>query len=291
LHAVDPVVRDTLIRANEDRGLQRLDHLLEEGVDVHIQIVLVPGVNDGVVLEESLSWLAEREGVLSVGLVPLGFTRFQSRFSASYDSGEAAAIIDAVQPWQEAFLERDGVRRVYLADELYLTAGRTLPPAEAYDGYPQFENGIGLVRSFLDDMSELRSEFEAAVSALTNGRVVALLTGELFAPVLKSALADLRSASVRVLPVKNRFFGGNVSVAGLLTSADILAAIDTLCEPATVLVPSVVANADGLLLDDVAATELSARSAMEVRLISCDAGGLLEALQALAADTPMTPKE
>ena len=97
--------------------------LLEAGIDVHVQIVLVPGVNDGEQLEKSLTWLAEREGVASVGIVPLGYTAHQQRFPGSYESpAAAAAVIAQVEPWQRAFRERDGVTWVHLADEFYLNA-------------------------------------------------------------------------------------------------------------------------------------------------------------------------
>jgi putative radical SAM enzyme (TIGR03279 family) len=292
LHAVDSAIRETLIHADDDHALDCFDTLLDAGIDFHVQIVLVPGVNDGGVLDESLRWLAAREGVLSVGLVPLGFTAHQTRFSASYGDGAVAAgLIDQVVPWQDAFRKRDGIGWVYLADELYLSAGREVPAAEAYDGYPQYENGIGLVRSFIDDFAQLRSELATAAAALPAELTAGLLTGELFAPVLEAAVAQLPAPGLHVVPVQNRFFGGNVSVTGLLTSADILSAIAQTPEVNILLVPSIVANADGLLLDDVAAAELGTRSGKDVRLISCDAGGLLGALQALAADTPSTHKE
>jgi putative radical SAM enzyme (TIGR03279 family) len=292
LHAVDPAVRETLICADEDRALERFDTLLDAGIDFHVQIVLVPGVNDGSVLDESLRWLAEREGVLSVGLVPLGYTSHQSRFSASYgDRAEAERLIDQVTPWQDAFRKRDGIRWLYLADEFYLNAAREVPAAEDYDGYPQYENGIGLVRSFIEEFAEVRPAFLKAAAALPPNRIVGLVTGELFAPVLEAEVAQLSAPGLRVIPVQNRFFGGNVSVTGLLASADIFSAIAEIPADSTLLVPSIVANTDGLLLDDVVAGELGPRSGKDVRLISCDAGGLLGALQALAADTPSTYKE
>ena len=159
LHAVTPVVRAELICAREDRALERLDDLLASGIEVHVQIVLVPGINDGDELERSLSWLAEREGVVSVGIVPLGYTSHQGRFARSYeDATSAEAIIEQIGPWQRAFRERDGVTWVYLADEFYLSAGVEVPLAVEYDGYPQYENGIGLVRDWLDSTTRLHGE-------------------------------------------------------------------------------------------------------------------------------------
>ena len=167
LHAVDPDVRERLICAHEDRALERFDELVEAGIDLHVQIVLVPGVNDGEQLDATLGWLAEREGVASVGIVPLGYTRHQSTFGVSYeDSIDAARVIEQVQRWQFAMRERDGVTWVHLADEFYLNARSPFPLTEHYDEFPQYENGIGIVRSFVDDVTALRERFSSAVGAL-----------------------------------------------------------------------------------------------------------------------------
>ena len=290
LHAVDPDVRGQLVCAKEDRALKRFDQLLDAGIDLHVQIVLVPGVNDGEVLERTLTWLAEREGVASVGIVPLGYTGHQKSFSASYgDSGAARSVIDAIVPWQDAFRQRDGITWVYLADEFYLNAGVEVPSADDYDGFPQYENGIGLVRSYLDEVTEVADDLRGALAALGSAHPdtprIVVMTGTLFAPVLKRVLADLGAdpSIVSVLPVENRFFGGNVSVTGLLTAADLVPVIASLPERAIALVPDIVVNADGLLLDDVPVSELGMRTLREVRLISCDAGGLLGGLLEAAA--------
>ncbi|MDR3687215.1 MAG: DUF512 domain-containing protein [Coriobacteriia bacterium] len=293
LHAIDPALRTELVCAREDRALERLDELLADGIDFHVQIVLVPGINDGDVLEHSLTWLAEREGILSVGVVPLGFTAHQERFSASYgDVAAAGAIIDQIEPWQSAFRERDGVTWVYLADEFYLNAQRDVPPAEHYDGFPQYENGIGLVRSFLDETAEMLPPLRAAVQAVPRTLRLGFVTGELFAPVLQRLFYRLSAGQhVEVLASENHFFGGNVSVTGLLTAADILPTIASATECDVVFVPSIAVNADGLMLDDVPVVELGMRSGRDVRLLSCTAGGLVAALEGLAANPPTTHKE
>ncbi len=285
LHAVTRSVRVELICAREDRGLERLDELLGAGIDVHVQIVLVPGVNEGDELERSLTWLAQREGIVSVGIVPLGYTAHQARFPGSYEDPAAAkAVIEQVTVWQQAFRERDDITWVYLADEFYLNAGVDVPQAAEYDGFPQYENGIGLVREWLDSAADLHDELEVAASRL---RVpVALVSGTLFAPVLSAMVAGLGDGAeaITVLAVANRFFGGNVSVTGLLTASDLVPAIAGTTPETLILVPAIVANADGLLLDDVAAVELASRSGRNVRLVSCDAAGVLGGLLDAAAD-------
>jgi putative radical SAM enzyme (TIGR03279 family) len=290
VHAVEPDVRHGLVCAHDDRALERLDELLSHDIEVHVQIVLVPGVNDAQHLDETLTWLAEREGVASVGVVPLGYTAHQVRFGGSYEGQSAERVVRQIERWQRAFRQRDDVSWVYLADEFYLKAGLDLPVAEEYDGYPQFENGIGIARSFIDEMASGAPRLRAAVAALPSTSGAVLMTGELAAPLLARAISEALGGQgddrLEVLPVANRFLGGNVSVAGLLTAHDLVPALRAHSEDTVFLIPDIVANADGLLLDDVSAAELGTTSGRDVRLISCDAAGLLTALEELAAIPP-----
>jgi len=284
VHATDPDVRSRLVCCTtEDTTLERLETLLSAGIEAHIQIVAVPGVNDGAVLEKSLRWLAEHDGILSVGVVPLGFTAHQRRYDRSFMPEEAARLVDAVERWQEARRAQVGSGWVYAADELYLCAEVALPSAEAYDGYPQYENGIGMVRAFLDEFAESvrrESARRPRAAGIADTRGMTAVTGALFAPALRDALdsADL-AGRVRVLPVVNALFGGNVSVTGLLGGNDIVAAIAADGASGTYLVPDDVVNSDGLLLDDVPADELSARSRADVRVIASNAASLVDAVR------------
>jgi putative radical SAM enzyme (TIGR03279 family) len=160
LHAVDDDVRRRLMCPGvEDRTLEFVDRLTAAGIELHIQFVLVPGVNDDDVLERSLEWLEARPDIVSVGVVPVGATRFQTRISTAYDTPEAcAAVLGQVARWAERMRVDRGVGWVYAADEFYLQAGETLPSWDDYDGFPQFENGIGMARAFLDECSEALRE-------------------------------------------------------------------------------------------------------------------------------------
>ena len=286
LHAIDAAVREQLVCASEDRALERLDELTQAGIDAHVQIVLVPGVNDGDQLEKTLRWLAEREGIVSVGVVPLGYTSYQDRYRSGFGAREEAdAVIEQLEPWSSAFRARDGIGWVYLADEFYLSAQRPVPPAADYDGFPQYENGIGLVRDWLESAGELHEELVRAAGALP--AKVVLVTGELFGPILRATIAGLGPQAeerISVIEVANGFFGGNVAVTGLLCSADLVPAVSATAAGSIVLVPDIVANADGLLLDDVPVAELGMRSSRDVRLVSCDAAGLLGGLHEAAVD-------
>ncbi len=274
LHAVDEDVRARLVCPTvDDTTLDRIDALLSGGIEIHVQIVLVPGVNDGPVLTRTLAWLEARQGVLSVGIVPLGYTAHQQRFQRSFSAEESTALVRSLEPWQTRARAVRGIGWVYAADEFYLAAGEPLPDADAYDDFPQYENGIGLVRAFIDEFSEAARGL-SVVPAET-----VLVTGTLFAPVLTSLLEGAGlDERVRVLPVQNRFFGGNVSVTGLLTGVDIIDSIRADATDARYLVPDIVVNSDGLLLDDVPAGDLAVRTGAQVHLSGPDAAALATAL-------------
>lgn len=283
LHAVDPDVRSTLVCATtDDRTLERVDELLAGGIDLHVQIVLVPGVNDGEELQRTLTWLAERLGVLSVGVVPLGYTSAQQRFARSYqEPAAAAAVLDALDVWRDGMLREREERWVYAADEFYLAAGRELPGYDEYDGFPQYENGIGMARAFIDEFEESAAIADGAPPAGGTPHPVVVVTGELFAPVLRrlgTRLGDL-GVEPRVLSVPNRFLGGDVSVAGLLTGKDLVEAITADLGGPVYLVPDVVLNSDGLLLDDVRGTDLPQLTGKDVRIIRSDAPALVAAVE------------
>lgn len=274
LHAVDPEVRRRLIAPRgADRAIERLDALLAGGIEIHVQVVAVPGVNDGSVLRQTLEHLAPRAGIVSVGVVPLGFTKHQQRFSRSYDARGAADVISLVREFQARARASRGRSWAYAADELYLLSGIKIPSCEEYDGYPQYENGIGLVRSFVD-------EFEAEIPTISSrGPRTVLVTGTMFAPVLKSLVGRTRGAHrIEVLPVENTLLGGNVAVTGLLSGGDIARAIAAHGVRGTYLVPDIVLNSDALTLDDMTMRAIHRRSAARVRTVGSTAADLAKAL-------------
>ncbi len=290
VHSVDPDVRRGLVCATgEDRTLEYIDTLLAGGIELHTQVVLVPGVNDGHELEKTLEWLAARPGISSVGVVPVGLTRYARAGSSGYTSAESAAVVIAqLLPWQVRMRAERGETWVQAADEFYLTARAPLPAWDDYDGFPQFENGIGMTRAFLDETAELIAKFEGTTPHACG---VVLVTGELFAPVLEALARTLSDGgcSVRVLPVRNELFGGGVTVTGLLGGGDIEASVRADArarkDPAlheTYLLPASVLNDDGVTLDGHDLVRIQDGSGSDVRLVSCDAAGLVTALKELS---------
>ena len=281
VHATDPALRWELLGRPRVTAeiLPRLERLAKAGIRMHAQIVLCPGLNDGAHLERTVQELAPlHPHIATTAIVPVGLTRHRERLPAlrTLTDDEACALVRTVTMWQAQFRQRLGSRFVFLGDEVYLQAGVALPEAEAYEGFPVAEDGIGLVRRFEDGVARaLRRPRQPAVA-----RDVTLVTGALYAPRLARLVAAITGASARVVAVPNRFFGGSVSVAGLLTAQDIahhLATLPALGE--AVVVPAVaLRDRDGVFLDDMTPADLSAAVGVPVHVVDCDAPSLLRAV-------------
>jgi putative radical SAM enzyme (TIGR03279 family) len=284
VHATDPRVRWELLGRPRAAApiLPRLRRLAAAGIRIHAQVVLVPGLNDGAHLERTVRELAPlHPGIATLAIVPVGLTRHRERLPAlrALTTGEAAALVDAVAAWQAVYLATLGSRFVFLGDEVYLQAGRPLPPAPAYEGFPVAEDGVGLVRRFEDGFA--RAARGARVVAR---RRVTVVSGELYAPRLAALLERLavRGPRPRVAAIRNELFGGTVAVAGLLPGADIQRGLAATGDAGDlVLVPAVaLRDGDGVFLDDMTPDELAAALGVPVRVVAPAPGALLRALAA-----------
>ncbi len=224
VHATDPEVRVRMMK-NPKSGLilEQMDRLAAAGVEMHTQLVICPGLNDGPVLTRSIADLAARHpAVRTISVVPVGLTKHRERLPQlrPLAKAEAAAILGEVHGLQEGFLRGRGTRLVFAADEMYVEAGAAVPPAEAYEGFEQHENGIGMLRMTMDRW--LRGE--DGIHARDGSRErVAVVTGTSAAPTLRDLFAQRPPAGVEVelCVVRNEYFGETVSVSGLLTGTDI----------------------------------------------------------------------
>jgi putative radical SAM enzyme (TIGR03279 family) len=289
IHATDPEVRSRMLR--NPRGgmsLRWLRALLDHGIDVRGQIVVCPGVNDGAVLDDTLAGILDRFPELSsLAVVPLGLSKFNTEPAMRLHSeDEAAAVVDTVEDWQDVFLATLGHRMVFAADEYYLLSSRPFPPAEHYGGFPMHEDGIGMARAFELEFAGRsthaigpREGFFAAVdlpanpAAYTGLRAAAstttavsltprrdvpvgVLTGELGARVIAPLVAALERHDVRVIPVRNEFFGGNTGVTGLLTGSDLRRVLADEPGGHRYLLPDVCLSDSGQFLDGLRVDEL-----------------------------------
>ena len=261
LHAVSPEVRRRLMGRNAARGMEVLGRLMKAGIEIHAQIVLCPGINDGPELERTLGFCERHPEITSLGIVPLGYTRHQSRFASSYsdDAGAARAVIESVAPYQARARERVGRTVFQLSDEFYLDAGIEVPPAELYDGYPQYYDGIGMIRSYIDEARELACESERleriSRSLADRGLALAVVSGEGAAETV-SGFVSAGPLSGRVVSIRNDYFGGNVDVTGLICACDLLSQVGERLDGLMLFLPEVMFNADGLTLDGYHQEEL-----------------------------------
>ncbi len=257
IHAITPEVRRSLIGRHADRGIEVLERLLAGGIEVHAQIVLCPGINDGAELAATLDWAEARPGITSLAVVPLGYTKHSRRFNRSYsDDPEAAReVVRLIEPYQRRAREALGITRFQLSDEFYVAARLEVPPAETYDGYPQFYDGIGMLRSFLDEaalVARSRAAELARIDACLGEKNLRLLLvcGEAAAETI-DVFARLLSPSGRasVTAIRNDYFGGDVNVTGLIVSEDLLAQLPKDLNGMLVVLPEVMFNFDKLTLD------------------------------------------
>jgi putative radical SAM enzyme (TIGR03279 family) len=228
----------------------QLSRLATGGIQFHCQMVIVPGLNDGHVLEQSLRDLwALDEAVLSVAVVPVGLTQFSHLYTgAPMDATRAAALLAVTECWAARARAERKATWVFGSDELYLLAGRELPDATHYGDFAQIENGVGAVTA-------LRDRVRAGLTTLPrlDGRRIGVVTGVSMAPLmpeLLELLAASTGARFELIPVENSLFGPTTTTAGLLVGSDMRRALDSRYDLDLALIPAESINDDGLFLDE-----------------------------------------
>ena len=251
VHATNVEVRKTLL--NNPRVpdvLAQMRQLAAGGIRFHCQMVIVPGLNDGEALEESLRDLwAMGDAVLTAAVVPVGLTQFSHLFTGrNMDQPTARQLLDQVGRWAARGIEERGHPWVFGSDELFLLAGRPLPDAEYYGELAQIENGVGAV-------STLRRRVEDGLVELPrlDGRRIGIVTGKAMRDIMPSlldALAAATGASFEMIVTENSLFGPTVTVSGLLVGADIRHALEGRVDLDLALIPAETLNEDSLFLDN-----------------------------------------
>ena len=262
VHATDPELRQIMLgrtKATVDIN-ERLGKLAANGIEMHTQVVLCPGWNDGPHLERTVTDLAAYyPAVRSVALVPVGLTDHRAKLVQldPVTPAKAAEYAATAEAWGSQFKARFGERFVYAADEIFLLTGRPVPEALYYDAFPQLENGIGMVRSFLDTWAEASKRLPARTAEAMR---IGLLTGRLAERILAPLVARLNAienVQIDLLPVDNDFFGHGITVSGLLTGRDMAARVRDGIQRDLVLLPPNCVNGEGLTLDDMTVPQLA----------------------------------
>ncbi len=270
VHALDPAVRERLFGRPMKRDIRDLlSELASNGITMHAQIVLVPGINDGNVLDETVRGLFDLyPACRSLAVVPVGLTSHREGLARLDEvTGEtAAALVSWSARERERFRrETDGESFLHLSDEFYLMSGEELPPRDEYDGYPQIANGVGMCRLFLEELAEEAGRLEKRQGkrlsiALVTGRLGEIFLRRYAIPEVERRLPWLR---VEVIRVENRLFGASVGVSGLLAGADIIEAATGSGASCIVLPPNAL-NHEGVLIDDSRPEELEAKLGLPV---------------------------
>ena len=286
VQCTNPDLRQKLLRCRTAGNLSaQLDKLEAADVEYHTQIVLCRDLNDGEELERSLRDIVARQPhALSVAIVPVGLTRFRQDCYPlkSFDKESAARVVEQVEAYQRQQREKDGRTFIYLADEFYLLAGRELPPAEYYDGFPQLDNGIGLARNFMEEFAAAVAEADDSKAALAAHKQqdnrdnraklrLAVVSGTSISPLMAELAESISGAGeqVTMVPVPNHHFGTTVNVSGLLTAKDMLAALqDVAGKVDGILIPeSALRTGDNVFLDDVSLSDFCARLSCRVETV------------------------
>ena len=313
IHATDPDVRSRMLRNRRGAiSLRWLRCLLDQGIEVHGQVVVCPGLNDGAVLHQTLAGMLDRfPELVTAAVVPLGVSRYSNEPAMRpHTAEEARETVATVEEWQQRFTGAVGRRVVWASDEYYLLAGLPLPEAGEYDGFPQHENGVGMVRAFEQAFASgaqapagheaapgrtgffawvegapaegYRAPRTSAVSIVDRPRPssrhepVTILTGAYGGQVLRGVLDRSGFEAVRVLAVRNDFFGGNIAVAGLITGSDLSRTLAEEPRTGRYLLPDVCLS-KGRFIDGTALEDIST----PLEVVAADGASLRRALESV----------
>lgn len=290
VHATNDTLRRCMLKNERlEPIIPRIRQLTENGISIHTQVVLCPGINDDAELERTIAELSELyPGVQSLALAPVGLTKYRDDLPeiSIYGAESAGEIIDRTEKIQRRLLKQKGTRFVWAADEFYTLAGREFPPLGNYESLCQFENGIGMCRSFITSFNRKKRSLKSFLDRNRPGvKKLVALTGTAAWPWLSQGLEpQVRELGIDLefQQVDNRFWGGTVTISGLLTGGDLLRAAKRLASAGAItLLPPNCLNNDDLFLDDMTFGEFSARLDSKVVVGSYD---LVETLKEALSD-------
>ncbi len=307
VHATDLKTRAYLLGVDESKAdvWAKLRRMLDAGVEIHAQIVLCPGINDGEILKRTISDLAaEYPRIISAAVVPVALTEYNTDERLTRVTPDfCRETVRNIEVLQKEFRRTLGTTFVFLGDEIYIKGGLEIPSRRHYGNYPQIEDGVGMVRSFLNIFEKMlkrrdadplgsrnvRTHPNAALprtkrpsdppinKKLTPNAKGTLLTGEMFAPILREQIGRfnrLKKTRLDVVAVPNRYFGGDVSVAGLLSGSDLLGAADRVKGDFVVIPRVTIKSDDPVFIDGMSYEELKRR--FPVPLFDLDIDGLIK---------------
>ena len=262
IHTTNPELRVRMLK-NPKAGevLDRLRRLVEAGIELHGQIVLVPGVNDSEELERTLKDLYELyPGLQSLAVVPVGLTKFRDRLEnlRQFSASEAREVTSMIDKFRGLQLEKGENPLFYSADEFYVLSKQEVPALDYYADFPQTENGVGLVRLFLEEFKEIEGELPKQIPSLRLTWVTGVSAADYLNQIAKRLVNEIKGLSIEVRTITNHYFGSTVTVSGLVTAKDILDELQNQDLGEYLMLPSVMLKkGEEMFLDGVTLEELT----------------------------------
>lgn len=288
VHATDHALREKLLGTKIPEVLPLLERLVHAGIELHCQVVLCPGLNDGEALKQTIEDLSNLyPQVVSLAVVPVGLTQYREKLPQlkKMTQHDAISCLELIDQYQQDFLLKFGSRFVFPADEFYLLAEQQIPPFADYEDFPQIENGVGMITQFRQQVTDVLQETQQMEQ-----KKITLVTGCLFETELKNFTKRLglkAGVDIQVVAIKNDFFGSDVTVTGLITGTDLLNQLQGLSLGDGVLIPDVMLkDGERLFLDDVSVEDVSASLQLPVYSVESSPWGILEGLE-LLVDGPV----
>jgi len=287
VHATNPELRVMMMKnKNAGKVLEIMRRFADANITMNCQIVLCRSVNDGAELDRSMRDLAALyPAVASVSIVPAGLTKFRDGLYPlePFTPDECAAVIRQVEGFANECLEKHGCRIFACGDEMYIKAGLTLPSADNYEGYPQIENGVGMMTSMADEVDEAIEDIDFSEFSPDVRRTVSIATGvaayDYIRGLCDKLTAKCPGLDVKVYRIINNFFGENITVAGLLTGTDLAAQLDGKELGSRLMLSSTMLRYDGeVFLDDMTPSQLSEKLGVPIVFNECDGREFAEAI-------------
>jgi len=282
-HTMNPALRCEMLN-NRFAGdaLKKTDRLMDAGIQMNGQIVLCKGINDGKELEYSIRKLSGYMPCLqSVSVVPVGMTKYRDGLSAlqPFTKEDAKEILRMIHEWQEKFYREQGTHFIYAGDEWYMLAGREIPDKTFYDGYPQLENGVGMIRLFLDEAKE---ELDPRRQDPRTHKI-SIATGVLAYSFIKQMTDDVMQKfpqiTIYVYPIKNEFFGEQITVSGLLTGRDLMKQLKDVPLGERLLLPcNLLRSGESVFLDDVTVEDLERTLQIPINIVKSSGQAFVKAV-------------
>ncbi|RLB76710.1 MAG: DUF512 domain-containing protein [Deltaproteobacteria bacterium] len=287
VHATDPLLREELLGVKVPEILPLLTRLTSAGIELHCQVVLCPGINDGAALKETIENLASfHPQLLSIAIVPVGLSQFRERLPQlkKVTAVEARSCLSLIHKYQQDFLLRYGTRFVFPADEFYLLAEQQIPPYADYEDFPQIENGVGLIAQFQHQAAEVLLEAERLKSDK-----ITIVTGCLFYDKLIEFAEQFSlqtGVDLQVVAIHNNFFGRDITVTGLITGQDLLQQLQNISLGDGLLIPDIMLKDGGqLFLDDMNIEKINDSLQVPVIVVESSPWGILDGVESIADDT------